>query len=144
GVVGYKPTYGTVNRVGVKMISDTLDTIGALGRSVPDVALLVAAVSERRELLVQQSQLKPPRIGMCKTCEWDRAQPETLALFEDTSRRLARAGADVRDLTLPGPFAKLADAQIAIMVYEVAKSLSYENLTHRDALSAEMKTMIDA
>jgi Asp-tRNA(Asn)/Glu-tRNA(Gln) amidotransferase A subunit family amidase len=38
GVVGYKPTYGTVNRVGVKQISDTLDTIGALGRSVPDVA----------------------------------------------------------------------------------------------------------
>ena len=43
GVVGYKPTFGTVNRVGVKMISDTLDTVGALARSVPDVALFVAA-----------------------------------------------------------------------------------------------------
>src|SRR6185369_16406330 len=28
GVVGYKPTFGTVNRVVVKMISDTLDTVG--------------------------------------------------------------------------------------------------------------------
>jgi Asp-tRNA(Asn)/Glu-tRNA(Gln) amidotransferase A subunit family amidase len=45
---------------------------------------------------------------------------------------------------LPEPFAKLADAQITIMVYEVAKFLSWENLTHRDDLSAEMKTMIDA
>jgi Asp-tRNA(Asn)/Glu-tRNA(Gln) amidotransferase A subunit family amidase len=144
GVVGYKPTYGTVNRVGVKMISDTLDTIGALARSVPDAALLVAAVSDRRELLLEPSHVDAPRIGMCKTHEWNRAQPETLAMFEDTTRRLRTAGANVRELTLPEPFAQLADAQITIMVYEVAKSLSWENLTHRDALSAEMKTMIDA
>jgi Asp-tRNA(Asn)/Glu-tRNA(Gln) amidotransferase A subunit family amidase len=39
GVVGYKPTYGTINRVGVKLLSDTLDTLGALARTVPDVAL---------------------------------------------------------------------------------------------------------
>ena len=54
GVVGYKPTYGTINRVGVKMISDTLDTVGALARSVPDVALFVAALSDRRELLIER------------------------------------------------------------------------------------------
>ena len=64
GVVGYKPTYGTVNRVGVKMISDTLDTLGALGRSVRDAALLVAAVSDRRELLIEATQAHAPRIGM--------------------------------------------------------------------------------
>ena len=144
GVVGYKPTYGTVNRVGVKMISDTLDTVGALARSVPDVALLVAAVSDRRELLIEHPRGDPPRIGMCQTYEWNRAQPETVGMFEETTKRLRSSGADIRALTLPAPFSKLADAQIAIMVYEVAKSLSFENLTHRDALSAEMKTMIDA
>ncbi len=52
GVVGYKPTYGTINRVGAKLISDTLDTLGALARSVPDAALFVAALSGRRELTV--------------------------------------------------------------------------------------------
>src|SRR5450432_3439542 len=39
GVVGYKPAFGTINRAGVKAISDSLDTIGAFGRTVPDVAL---------------------------------------------------------------------------------------------------------
>jgi Asp-tRNA(Asn)/Glu-tRNA(Gln) amidotransferase A subunit family amidase len=144
GVVGYKPTYGMVNRVGVKMISDTLDTVGALARSVPDVALFVAALSDRRELLIEQPQREAPRIGICKTHEWSRAQPETHTMFENTSQRLLAAGADVRELTLSEPFAKLADAQKTIMVYEVAKCLSYENLTHRNALSIEMKTMIDA
>ena len=109
GVVGYKPTYGTVNRVGVKMISDTLDTIGALGRSVPDVALLVAAASDRRELLIEAPQAHAPRIGMCRTQEWNRAQPETLAMFERAKEQLIAAGGDVRDVTLPPLFEKLAD-----------------------------------
>ena len=67
GVVGYKPTYGTINRVGVKMISDTLDTVGVLARTVPDAALFVAALSDRRELLIEQPQAGAPRVGLCRT-----------------------------------------------------------------------------
>ena len=144
GVVGYKPTYGTVNRVGVKLISDTLDTIGALARTVPDVALFVAALTDRHELLIDRPLADAPRIGLCRTYEWDRAQPETAGLFEQTQERLRSTGGDVRDVTLPPPFAGLAQAQITVMVHEVAKSLSYENARHRDQLSPEMTTMIDA
>ena len=75
GVVGYKPTYGTINRVGVKLVSDTLDTVGVLARTVPDVALFVAALSDRRELLIERPQAGPPRVGLCRTHEWDRAAP---------------------------------------------------------------------
>jgi Asp-tRNA(Asn)/Glu-tRNA(Gln) amidotransferase A subunit family amidase len=144
GVVGYKPTFGMVTRVGVKMISDTLDTVGALARSVPDVALLVAAVTDRHELLIDGPTADVPRIGLCRTYEWNRAQPETVALLEDAGKRLRAAGASVRDAALPPPFAGLAEAQTAIMVFEVAKSLAYENLAHRKQLSADMTRMIDA
>ena len=144
GVVGYKPTYGTINRVGVKMISDTLDTIGALARSVPDAALFVAALSDRRELLIQRPLVGAPRVGLCRTYEWDRARPETIAAFEDAARSLSLAGASVRDIALPAQFAHLVDAQIAIMVREVAKSLSHEWHVHREGLSGEMIAMIEA
>jgi Asp-tRNA(Asn)/Glu-tRNA(Gln) amidotransferase A subunit family amidase len=144
GVVGYKPTFGMVTRVGVKMISDTLDTVGALARSVPDVALFVAALTDRHDLLIDGPTADVPRIGMCRTYEWNRAQPETVAVFEDAGKRLRAAGASVRDVTLPPPFAGLAEAQTAIMVSEVAKSLAYENLVHRKDLSADMTRMIDA
>jgi Asp-tRNA(Asn)/Glu-tRNA(Gln) amidotransferase A subunit family amidase len=144
GVVGYKPTYGTINRVGVKMISDTLDTVGALARSVPDAALFVAALSDRRTLLIERPQDRAPRVGLCRTCEWDRAGPETMAVFEDAARRLREGGASVRDITLPSPFAGLVDAQIAIMVHEVAKSLSHEWRARRESLSREMIVMIEA
>ena len=144
GVVGYKPTFGTVNRVGVKMISDTLDTVGALARSVPDVALFVAALADRPELLIERPLGRPPRVGLCRTHQWDRAHPETVTAFEDAARCLGKAGASLRDVVLPPQFAELVDAQIAIMVHEVAKSLSYERLVHRASLSVEMIAMIDA
>src|SRR6266705_3383444 len=98
GVVGYKPTYGTIARVGVKRISDTLDTVGALARSVPDVALFVAALSDRRELLIDEPQAGTLRVGLCRTHEWNRAQPETIAVLEDAGKRLRAAGASVRDV----------------------------------------------
>jgi Asp-tRNA(Asn)/Glu-tRNA(Gln) amidotransferase A subunit family amidase len=144
GVVGYKPTFGMVTRVGVKMISDTLDTIGVLARSVPDVALFVAALTDRRELLIDQPATDVPRIGMCRTYEWNRAQPETVTVFEDAGKKLRAAGALVRDVSLPPAFGGLAEAQTTIMVCEVAKSLSHENLMHRKDLSTDMTEMIDA
>jgi len=143
GVVGYKPTYGTLNRVGVKMISDTLDTMGALARTVPDAALFVAALSGRRELVIERSSAEAPRIGLCRTYEWDRAQPEAVAALEDAGQRLRAAGARVHDVVLPKPFSGLAEAQVAIMVAEVAKCLAHEWFAHREKLSREMVTMIE-
>jgi Asp-tRNA(Asn)/Glu-tRNA(Gln) amidotransferase A subunit family amidase len=144
GVVGYKPTFGMVTRVGVKMISDTLDTIGVFARNVPDVALFVAALTNRHELLIDRTTADVARIGLCRTYEWNRAQSATIAVLEDAGRRLRAVGASVGDVTLPPPFAGLAAAQTAIMVFEVAKSLSHENLMHRKDLSADMTKMIDA
>jgi Asp-tRNA(Asn)/Glu-tRNA(Gln) amidotransferase A subunit family amidase len=144
GVVGYKPTFGTIPRVGVKMISDTLDTVGGFGRSVADVALFVAALSGRDELRLERPTADAPRLGIARTHEWSRAQAETATLFADMERQLRAAGAVVREIALPSEFSGLADAQTTIMVREVAQSLAYERLTHREALSPEMRVMIDA
>src|SRR5579875_2830570 len=44
GVIGYKPSFGDFCRVGVKMQSHTLDTLGIIARSLEDVALLRAVL----------------------------------------------------------------------------------------------------
>ncbi len=139
GVVGYKPSFGTVSRAGVKLLAESLDTVGALARTVPDCALLVAAVSGRSSLVVSRSLERPPRIGVCRTFEWPEAQPETVAAFENAARSLARCGAAVREVALPVRFAGLVTAQTDLMNYEQARSFACEWLFHRESLSPRLQ-----
>jgi Asp-tRNA(Asn)/Glu-tRNA(Gln) amidotransferase A subunit family amidase len=47
GVVGFKPSFGTLHRGGMKVMSESLDTIGVMARSVADCALAMGAMSRR-------------------------------------------------------------------------------------------------
>ena len=140
GIVGYKPTHGTLPRAGIKPLSDSLDTLGTLTRTVADAALLVAAVSGRD--LLPKSLAQPPRIGLCRTPEWNAAQAETVAVMENSAAALARAGAKLREITLPRDFAKLTQAQIDIMNYEIYAALACERLQHHEGLSDKLKQML--
>lgn len=45
GVVGFKPTFGTMHRAGMKVMSESLDTIGVMARSVGDCALAMGSMT---------------------------------------------------------------------------------------------------
>ena len=48
GVVGIKPTVGVVSRAGVIPISHTQDTVGPHARTVPDAAIVLDAIAQRK------------------------------------------------------------------------------------------------
>ena len=144
GVVGYKPSFGLINRVGVKALSDTLDTVGTIARSVPDAAYFAAAVSGRRELIVDRPFAGRLRIGICRTFEWKHALPETIAALEAAARTLGAAGAAVSEIKLPPTYASLVQAQTDIMFVEEAQSLAYERLDHAASLSGNLRGLLDA
>ncbi|MBV8915866.1 MAG: amidase, partial [Acetobacteraceae bacterium] len=126
GVVGYKPSFGTINRFGMKLMSESLDTVGVIARAVADCALLTSAVTG---LDLGDPDAKPdraPRIGICRSPVWDRAAPETRALFEWAPEALARAGAELRDLALPAVFEQLEAAHAVVMNAESARALGWE------------------
>ena len=60
GLTGLKPTYGLVSLHGAVPLSTTLDSIGPLAHTVPDVALLTAAMAgaDSRD----QATLTAPRV----------------------------------------------------------------------------------
>lgn len=124
GAVGYKPSFGTLPRVGVKAISDCLDTVGIFARHVADAAFFVGVLA-RREFAVP-AQTPTPRLGWCRTAEWSAAQAETQSLFEREAVRAAAAGAKLREVDLPGPFAGLSEAQDTIWLFEMARCLTDE------------------
>ncbi len=143
GIVGYKPSFGTIARSGMKLMSESLDTIGAMARSVADCALLVGAISSRE---LGDPDVKPdraPRIGVCHSPVWDRAEPETQALLPQVAEALARAGAHVEDRMLPAAFAALEQAQPVVMNAESARSMGWELAHARDRISEQLLDRLD-
>ncbi len=134
GVVGYKPSFGTISRVGAKLMSDSLDTVGVFARSVGDCALLTGAITGLE--LGDRGAGRAPRIGVCRSPVWDRAGPETRALLESVPGVLARAGAEIGEFVLPEGFAALEDAHAVVMNAESARALGWE-LSHARAQISE-------
>jgi len=138
GVVGYKPSFGLISRAGMKLMSDSLDTIGVMARSVADCALFAGAVSGRDLGDPEQKPARAPRVGVCRSPSWPAALPETQALLPRVAAVLARAGAAVTERELPADFAELAEAHPIIMNHESARALGWELAEHRDQISPEL------
>jgi Asp-tRNA(Asn)/Glu-tRNA(Gln) amidotransferase A subunit family amidase len=142
GIAGYKPSFGTLPRAGVKLLSENLDTVGVLARNVSDAALLVGALSGR-DLLPQQLD-RAPRLALCRTHEWAAALPETAAALERAAKAAAKAGAQVKALALPPEFANLRQAQADIQNFQSWRSLAGERLHHWDGLSETIRKLLEA
>jgi amidase len=141
GVVGYKPSYATLPRAGVKLLAESLDTLGVMARSPGDAALLVGALSGR-ELVPAAAPAHAPRIALCQTHEWSAALPETVAALEHAAKTAARAGAQVKELALPKAFGGLLQAQIDLMNYESYRSLADDRLHRHAGLSDTLKKLL--
>lgn len=142
GVVGYKPSYGLVARAGVKGLSDFLDTIGCVARSVEDVALLTACWSGDKSLLDLPAPSSALRVGLCRF-HWEGVQPEVQAAMARAAQELSAAGAKLVDVALPAGSSDLTQAHMDIMAYEAARALADERLRHLDQLSTPLRGVID-
>ena len=126
GVVGYKPSFGLIPRLGMKVMSESLDTIGVIARTVADCALFAGAVAQVDLGQPDRHPGRAPRIGLCKSPAWSHAAPETRALLEHAGQRMARAGAVVVDFELPEAFNALMDVQPLVMNAESVRSMGWE------------------
>lgn len=142
GVVGYKPSFNTINAAGMKHLAESLDTIGIIGRTVEDCALLVHAVSARPMPDFSSAVTRAPRIGLCRTSRWGSASSATQAFLEAAASKLSKQGARVTEIELPPDFDRLYDTQRLIADFESARSLAWEYDNHRDLLSEHMQTSL--
>lgn len=127
GVVGFKPSFGKIMVAGVKALSPSLDTLGCFGRSVGDVALGVAAMSDDPELAHVLELHNKPRVSICKTQDWSFASKETagaLALARFTAEAIAKGS--VKDIILPSACNEITLIQSQIMSFEMARALGFE------------------
>ncbi|HXP30404.1 MAG TPA: amidase [Stellaceae bacterium] len=142
GIVGFKPSFGLLNRAGVKPAAESLDTMGVLARSVDDIALIAGALAGWPASPTSESAA-PPRIGLCRTYLWPTALPETVAAVEQAAQRLAAVGASLREVALPPSFAGLTEAREVINCWERARAMAFEWRHHRDRISARLGAAIE-
>jgi Asp-tRNA(Asn)/Glu-tRNA(Gln) amidotransferase A subunit family amidase len=139
GVVGYKPTYGLISRIGMKIMSDSLDTIGVMARSVADCALFAGAVSGRELGDPDVKPARAPRVGICRSPTWSAAAPETQALLDRVAQALARAEAAVVERELSARFTALIDAHPIVMNAESGRALGWELAAAAEGISEGLR-----
>jgi Asp-tRNA(Asn)/Glu-tRNA(Gln) amidotransferase A subunit family amidase len=143
GVVGYKPTFGMINRHGMKLMSESLDTVGVMARSVADCALFAGAVAGRDLGDPDARPERAPRIGICRSPAWDKALPETQALLSRAASALGRAGASVVERELSPEVAAVAEAHPIVMNNESGRALGWELANERAQISEGLRERLD-
>jgi amidase len=144
GIVGYKPSPGRLPRAGVKPVSDTLDEVGVLARSVDDAALLAQALEGRGAAPLPSDAAFKPRLGLTLTPQSGALSGPMQAMLGAAAERLAGAGASVSDLPpWPAAFAALFEAQRCVQLFETARALALEHRCRRGDLSAALAAFLD-
>jgi aspartyl-tRNA(Asn)/glutamyl-tRNA(Gln) amidotransferase subunit A len=109
GVVGVKPTYGTVSRFGVVAMASSTDTIGTFASNVADAHLVMSIMAGRDErdmttLPDFYGTLDQPankKIGLIKELMTDDVDEEVRTLVKRYVSTLEAAGYTVEEVSLP-------------------------------------------
>ena len=142
GVVGYKPTFGTLHRAGMKVMSEELDTIGVIARTVADCAYFIASTTGLDLGNPETPLSRPPRLGVTIGPP-DNHSPEMIARLFETAEAARRAGAAVDEITVPRPLVDAFEAHPVVMNMEIARALSWETAAHPDKFSHLLNETLD-
>jgi Asp-tRNA(Asn)/Glu-tRNA(Gln) amidotransferase A subunit family amidase len=138
GIVGFKPSFGHFPAAGMKANTEWLDTIGAYGRSVEDVALFRAAL-----LGIPFAPIRPlnapPRVAICWTHHLPELSREGVAAVESAADAFRKAGAQVSEVALPEPCVAMSEGQKTLSAFEGARNLADEARRNVGQLSASIR-----
>ena len=114
GVVGMKPTYGTVSRYGLVAYASSFDQIGPLTKTVADNAKVLEAISchDRRDSTslpefdtdysaLIGKDLTGMKIGLPKEYFGEGINADVASLVKNAADTLAKAGAVIEECSLP-------------------------------------------
>jgi aspartyl-tRNA(Asn)/glutamyl-tRNA(Gln) amidotransferase subunit A len=141
GIVGLRPTYGTVSRYGVVAFASSLDQVGPTTKNVRDCALLYGIISGRDDNdsttvdvpqveLPSAEDLKGVRIGVPRELnEADGIEPGVREAVRAAIDRAAELGAQIGECSLP----RSVDYGLACY-YLVAPAEASSNLARYDGV----------
>ena len=156
GIVGFKASFGAVPRAGVHPVSDSLDHIGFLTRSVKDAVyafnlLRNTAADEDDSIVLPELTLSPigqvlgnqkPHIAILHTPFDDLLSSEQSDTMQTAIRLLKDSGASIEELTLPQTYWDGIEALAVLMSCEAAVVHEKHLKQFPDLLGVDMKELI--
>lgn len=148
GVVGVKPTYGTVSRYGVVAMASSTDTIGVLSATVEDAELVMDIISgqDPKDMTTLPSffapteVIEPQRIGVIKEFMTDDVDPEVRARVHEYIEAMKTKGHTIEEVSIP--MVKYALAVYYIVVpAEVSSNLGRYDGVRYGVRAEEAKTL---
>jgi aspartyl-tRNA(Asn)/glutamyl-tRNA(Gln) amidotransferase subunit A len=117
GVVGVKPTYGTVSRYGLIAFGSSLDQIGSFGKNVEDAACALKVIQghdpkdatsrekgyDKDYVSIMKKGVKGLRIGLPEEFFGKGVDPEVRNSVLEGAKQLEKEGAIVSSFSLPIP-----------------------------------------
>jgi Asp-tRNA(Asn)/Glu-tRNA(Gln) amidotransferase A subunit family amidase len=143
GAHGFTPGFGVLHRAGMKVMSESLDTIGLLGRGLDDLALGMTALTGLDHGTPSRRQGRPPRLGLTLGPAADLATPGTRDLLERVAEACRRAGATVEAVRLPAECDAAFAAHSHVMNMESAEALAWELDNAAHLLSPVLRERMD-
>ena len=135
GVASLKGAWGAWPLDGIVPVSQNLDHVGPMARSVKDLALLwtlvearlrpawSAELARRSEAIIAGEwfdRSRPQRLAVIEEYFHETSEPVALTAFNACIERLARAGATIERLSLPPSFAGMHESHSLVMAVEAA------------------------
>src|SRR6202023_1799611 len=133
GVTGLKTTWGRISRAGAMPLSQSLDTVGPLARTVEDCALLLGLMAGADPedptastapvpdyMAATTTSLRGLKIGVPTTFYVDDLDPEVARILDDSIAVLKREGADIVKVELPDQRQLTAASQLVLAVEAAA------------------------
>jgi Asp-tRNA(Asn)/Glu-tRNA(Gln) amidotransferase A subunit family amidase len=144
GVVGFKPSFGTLPITGALPFAATLDQAGVFARNVADAAYFSACLAEPGTVAAEiEALLRPPKIAVLGRFPWNTAEPDASAHLRMILMRLSGAGAGVSNVSLPDSFNEAQLVHRTIMFFEGAREHAPRQAVHRRVFSAALNAAID-
>ena len=141
GIYAMKPTWGAINREGLKMLAPSLDTLGLCARSADDFLVLADVFALQDRAPPPPFTLKGAYIAACRSPAWDKTEPATRAAFERAITLLREAGAEVEPLDLPAAFDEMPEHQAVVMAGEAEPTFLSEIRAQGDLLHDDLKAL---
>jgi aspartyl-tRNA(Asn)/glutamyl-tRNA(Gln) amidotransferase subunit A len=109
GLVGFKPTYGTVSRYGLIAFASSLDQIGPITKNVDDARIIYNAISGHDALdatSIENNQINIPfdksaKIGVIKELMEDGISDESRNEVSKVLESLKNQGYQIKEVSLP-------------------------------------------